>query len=81
MKFHYICSECGQRFEINPHLTVCPHCSKHQVSDQPLASGRTTLISAWPPREQRRFTGIFQEALQARSAMKEAFGRLVVDRS
>jgi len=37
MKFNYICSECGRRYEIEPHLYVCPACSVRQAADQPLA--------------------------------------------
>ena len=37
MKFNYTCSECGQRFDIDPRLTVCPDCSRKQAPDQPLA--------------------------------------------
>jgi threonine synthase len=36
MKFNYICSECGRRFDIDPRLTVCPDCSRRQMTDQPL---------------------------------------------
>lgn len=36
MKFNYICSECGQRFDIDPALYVCPVCSPKQKKDQPL---------------------------------------------
>jgi len=42
-----------------------------------LCSGQMELVSAWPPREQRRLSRIFQEALQARAALAEAFSRLV----
>ena len=37
MEFKYICSECGQRFEIDPALMVCPDCSQRQQANQPLA--------------------------------------------
>ncbi len=36
MEFRYVCSECGQRFEITPELKVCPQCAKEQQADQPL---------------------------------------------
>ncbi len=34
MKFWYVCSECGRRFEITPNLMLCPH--HHQEKDRPL---------------------------------------------
>ncbi len=36
MKFNYLCSNCGQRFEIEPRLMVCPGCSRDQATDRPL---------------------------------------------
>ena len=36
MKFNYKCSDCGQRYVIDPGLTVCPTCREQQVSNQPL---------------------------------------------
>jgi threonine synthase len=36
MDFNYICSECGQRFPIDPKFMVCPQCSLAQLPDQPL---------------------------------------------
>ncbi|MGA8280424.1 MAG: pyridoxal-phosphate dependent enzyme, partial [Desulfobacterales bacterium] len=37
LTFNYICSECGQRFDIDPLRCVCPFCSKRQADDQPLS--------------------------------------------
>lgn len=37
MEFNYICSECSRRFEIVPHLYVCPRCAARQVAGRPLA--------------------------------------------
>ena len=37
MKFNFICSQCARRFDIDPHLSVCPECSRSQEADQPLA--------------------------------------------
>lgn len=36
MEFNYRCSECSTRFDIDPHLSVCPSCSAGQEKDQPL---------------------------------------------
>jgi len=36
MDFSYVCSECGQRFPIDPKFMVCPQCAMAQVLDQPL---------------------------------------------
>jgi len=36
MEFNYVCTECGQRFPIEPKFMVCPQCSLGQISDQPL---------------------------------------------
>ncbi len=36
MEFNYLCSCCKKRFEIEPHLMVCPDCSNRQEADQPL---------------------------------------------
>jgi len=36
MKFNYTCSDCGQRYPIQPELTVCPSCREKQIPDQPL---------------------------------------------
>ena len=36
MEFSYICSECGQRFDVDPQWYLCPHCSEKQAADQPL---------------------------------------------
>ncbi|MGW8187969.1 MAG: hypothetical protein ACWGNK_11905, partial [Desulfobacterales bacterium] len=37
LTFNYICSECGQRFDIDPRRCVCPVCSEGQADDQPLS--------------------------------------------
>lgn len=37
LAFNYICSECGERFDIEPHRYVCPLCSQRQTDGQPLA--------------------------------------------
>ena len=36
MEFNYVCSECGQRFAIQPQFMVCPECSRAQIPDEPL---------------------------------------------
>jgi len=36
MKFGYICTECGEKFEITPELMVCPSCSANQKTDEPV---------------------------------------------
>lgn len=36
MQFSYLCSDCGQRYAIDPSLTVCPTCEERQAPDQPL---------------------------------------------
>ena len=35
--FNYICSECGERFDIDPRRYVCPLCSDRQLDNQPLS--------------------------------------------
>ncbi len=35
--FNYTCSECGQRYSIDPHQYVCALCSERQADDQPLS--------------------------------------------
>ncbi|MDA3812069.1 MAG: pyridoxal-phosphate dependent enzyme [Spirochaetaceae bacterium] len=37
MKFDYICSECGNIYDIRPDLMVCPDCAESQIENQPLA--------------------------------------------
>ena len=37
MKFDYICSDCGEIYDIRPDLMVCPACAENQIEDQPLA--------------------------------------------
>ena len=68
MKFKYICSECGRRFDIDPLLPVCPDCSRKQVPDQPLAgvlevelhpeAGQALDTAALLPVEKRHFPPI-----------------------
>jgi len=36
MKFSYICTECGKKFDIKPDLMVCPACSASQKKDEPV---------------------------------------------
>jgi threonine synthase len=36
MKFNYICTECGQKFDITSKLMVCPDCSSRQKADEPV---------------------------------------------
>jgi threonine synthase len=36
MKFFYICSECGRKFDISPYLLLCPICEQKQEKDKPL---------------------------------------------
>jgi threonine synthase len=37
MQFNYVCSQCGKNYAIDPHLMVCPRCTRQQAVDQPLA--------------------------------------------
>ena len=36
MIFRYQCSECGNRYDLNPRLTTCPSCRQNQKKDEPL---------------------------------------------
>ena len=36
IKAHYICSECGREYDINPENMVCQSCSSKQEKDKPL---------------------------------------------
>lgn len=36
MEFRYLCSDCGCGFAIEPHLMLCPDCSRVQAADEPL---------------------------------------------
>ncbi len=36
MEFGYVCSQCGQDYEIDPGLMVCPACAGEQRPDEPL---------------------------------------------
>ena len=36
MEFNYRCSQCGQTYEIDPALMVCPACAREQQPDEPL---------------------------------------------
>ncbi|KPJ75753.1 MAG: pyridoxal-5'-phosphate-dependent protein subunit beta [Deltaproteobacteria bacterium SG8_13] len=88
MKFNYICSECGRRFEIEPLLTVCPDCSRRQVADQPLAgvlevelhpaAGRVIDPAALLPVEKRYFPPIpvGNTPLWQPQALRREFGML-----
>ncbi len=67
--FNYICSECGQRFDIDPRRCVCPFCSERQADDQPLSgvlevelqgttSGKEVDVAELLPVESRFFPPI-----------------------
>ncbi|MEJ2477176.1 MAG: hypothetical protein P8Y40_06700, partial [Desulfobacterales bacterium] len=69
LTFNYICSECGQRFDIDPHRCVCPFCSERQADDQPLSgvlevelqgttSGKEVDVAELLPVESRFFPPI-----------------------
>ncbi len=36
MRYSYICSQCGKRFEISPEYLLCPDCAQEQQPDKPL---------------------------------------------
>ena len=36
LSFDYLCSECGQDFDIVPGLMLCPQCSSVKKADEPL---------------------------------------------
>ena len=36
LSFDYLCSECGQDFDIVPGLMLCPQCSSSKKADEPL---------------------------------------------
>jgi threonine synthase len=35
MQFSYTCSDCNEKYSIDPQLTVCPACRNQQAADQP----------------------------------------------
>ncbi len=47
MTFYYRCSECGELFDIDPAIMLCPVCSKMQLPDKPL---RGILEVGWEGR-------------------------------
>jgi threonine synthase len=51
MDFNYICSECGQRFAIEPQLMLCPECSRTQVPDQPLRGVLEVELTGKAPKD------------------------------
>ncbi|MCD6501789.1 threonine synthase [bacterium] len=53
LKAKYVCSECGREFDIEPHLMVCPDCSKLQQPNRPLRGILDVRFEGYPsdPRE------------------------------
>ncbi len=45
MKFDYVCSDCGNVYDIRPDLMVCPACAGNQVEDQPLVGVLEVLLT------------------------------------